>query len=94
MDHEGVSSEWAAMWQPMDSFIMNSIGQDCEGNPIIDHIFGCMLECFKNEACVGFSRKKAIGYWDLDECWLKTNIELNKIPNDPTWYTVFFNPKF
>jgi hypothetical protein len=26
------------------------------------------------------------------ECWLKTNITVNRIPDDPEWYTSVFKP--
>ncbi len=29
---------------------------------------------------------------EIDECWLKTNITVNKTPDDPKWFTVVLNP--
>jgi hypothetical protein len=80
------------MWAFDDFFIKNFIGQDCENNPIKKDMTGCMMECLKDATCVGFSRQKNAGYNIIGECWLKTNITVNRILNDTEWYTNFFNP--
>jgi hypothetical protein len=87
------SPDWFPMWSVEDFFIENSNGQDCENNPIKGDMLDCMVRCFSNTTCVAFSRKKTIDDDDrTGECWLKTNITVNQIPDDPEWHTVVFNP--
>ncbi len=86
------SSDWLMMWLQENFFIKKSIGQDCEENPIKGTMQFCMLGCFIDTTCAGFSRQKNIEDDDKNgECWLKTNITVNQIPDDPEWHTVVFN---
>jgi hypothetical protein len=90
----GLSLGWKNMWLEYNFLIKNSIGQDCEKNPIKGEKFNCMLECFIDTTCVAFSRQKSVGDDDITgECWLKTNITVNQTPNDPEWHTIILNAK-
>ncbi len=90
----GPSTEWKKMWLEYNFFIKNSIGQDCEKNPIKGNKVDCMLECFIDTTCVAFSRQKIVGDNNrTGECWLKTDITVNQIPNDPKWHTIILNVK-
>ncbi len=88
------SPDWFPMWLVENFFIKNSIGQDCQKNPIKGNKVDCMIECFIDTTCVAFSRQKIVGDTDkTGECWLKKNITVNQTPNDPEWHTIIFNPK-
>jgi hypothetical protein len=88
-----ISADWVAIWPIQDFFIKNFIGQDCENSPIRSHMIDCVFTCFTDTTCVGFSRQKNIRPDDENgECWLKTNVTVNQIPNDSEWHTIVFNP--
>jgi hypothetical protein len=92
--NKGFSPEWTEMWLEYNFFIKNSIGQDCEKNPIKGHMLDCMFECFIDATCVAFSREKIMGDdGRTGECWLKKNITVNQIPNGPDWHTIILNVK-
>jgi hypothetical protein len=88
-----ISPDWLKMWSVENFFIKNSMGQDRVKNPMMGDMTICILECFFDITCVAFSRQKTIGNDDKNgECWLKTNITVNQIPDDPEWHTIVFNP--
>jgi hypothetical protein len=90
----GPSTEWKKMLLEYNFFIKNSIGQDCEKNPIKGNKLDCMVQCFIDTTCVAFSRQKMMEDTNkTGECWLKTNITVNQTPNDPEWHTIILNAK-
>ena len=85
-------SDWWNRWYIQDMYILNSAGQDCVGNPYTGSLTSCQQSCLVDATCMGFARQKNVTDTDsTGQCWLKNNILLNQIPNDPVWHTVVFN---
>ncbi|CAF1146670.1 unnamed protein product [Adineta ricciae] len=84
-------SDWSTRWYDMNFLIYTSESSDCAGNPYIGNVEFCQYACLKDITCIGFSRAKAA----LDNsssagCYLKKNINLDKVYNHDIWYTIIF----
>ncbi len=85
-------ADWSNRWNIQNFYITSSSGQDCQGNPRTGDLTQCQYWCLQDVTCVGFSRQKSVpDTYSNTQCYLKNNIQLNRVPNDNTWHTIAFN---
>lgn len=75
-----------------DFVVFTTTTSDVPGNPVRGTLQNCIQACDANNACVAFSRRKAVRDTDISDCWLKRDIVNNpRRRNDATWMT-FMKP--
>jgi hypothetical protein len=71
--------------------IWSHSGYDIENNPIQNTLDGCQLACDNNPVCKGFSRATRAIDNQVNQCYLKNNVNNARDNNNRDWVTYVKN---